>query len=222
LVSETLFSWSFDHPHSGLGDSLDADKIDRTKVGLGALPSFFQTENGNILPQIDPGGVYPGFNFNRFPVFARANEWQYSSTWTWTRGAHIMKFGGMYIRNTKAEIDGSQEKGVFNFGVNTASDFDTGYSPANMVTGALNQFRQVSNIMQKNSLYQDVHFFAQDTWKVTPRLTLDFGLRASHMPTEFNRYPDQTLDAVFLPSPLGSGQSAALVRARPEQSQPDH
>jgi hypothetical protein len=200
LVSESLFSWSFDHPHSGLGDSLDPDKIDRTKVGLGALPSFFQTENGNILPQIDPGGVYPGFNFNRFPVFARANEWQYSSTWTWTRGAHIMKFGGMYIRNTKAEIDGSQEKGVFNFGVNTASDFDTGYSPANMVTGALNQFRQVSNIMQKNSLYQDVHFFAQDTWKITPRLTLDFGLRASHMPTEFNRYPDQTLDAVFLPS----------------------
>jgi hypothetical protein len=200
IVAETLFSWSFDYPHSGVEDSLDPEKIDRNNVGLGALPSFFQTENGNILPQIDPGGVYPGFNFNRFPVFARANEWQYSSTWTWTRGVHIIKFGGSYIRNTKAEIDGSQEKGVFNFAVNTASDFDTGYTPANMVTGALNQFRQVSNIMQKDSLYQDVHLFVQDTWKITPSLTLDFGLRASHMPTEFNRYPDKTLDAVFLPS----------------------
>lgn len=200
LVSESLFSWSFDHPHSTVADSLDPDKIDRTKVGLANLPSFFQTENGNILPQIDPGGVYPGFNFNRFPVFARANEWQYSSTWTLTKGQHIVKFGGSYIRNTKAEIDGSQEKGVFNFAVNTASEFDTGYTPANMVTGALNQFRQVSNIAQKDSLYQDFHIFAQDTWKVTSRLTLDFGLRASHMPTEFNRYPDKTLDAVFLPS----------------------
>ena len=200
LVSETLFSWSFDYPHSGIEDSLDSSKIDRTKVGLSALPSFFETPNGNILPQIDPGGVYPGFNFNRFPVFAKAHEWQYSSTWTWTKGVHIFKFGGSYIRNTKAEIDGSQEKGVFNFGVNTASSFDTGYTPANMVTGALNQFRQVSNIMQKNSLYQDVHVFAQDTWKLTPTFTLDYGLRVSHMPVEFNRDPATTLDAVFLPS----------------------
>lgn len=199
LVSESLFSWSFDFPNSGIQDSLDPSKIDRANVGLASLPSFFRTENGNILPQIDPGGVYPGFNFNRFPVFARANEWQYSSTWTWTRGTHILKFGGSYIRNTKAEIDGSTEKGVFNFGVNTASEFDTGYSPANMVIGALNQFRQTSNIMQKNSLYQDVHVFAQDTWKVRPNFTLDYGLRLSHMPVEFNRNPDITLDAVFLP-----------------------
>ena len=199
LVAETLFSWSFDYPNSSVEDSLDFSKIDRTKVGLGELPSFFKTPNGNILPEILPSGLYPSFNFNRFPVYARANEYQISSTWTKTRGAHVFKWGGTYIRNSKAEIDGSVEKGSFNFGVNTASDFDTGYAPANMVVGALNQFRQVSNIMSKDSLYQDVHFFVQDTWKVRSNFTLDLGLRASHMPTEFNRYPAKTLDAVFVP-----------------------
>ncbi len=199
LVSETLFSWSFDYPNSSIEDSLDFSKIDRTKVGLSDLPSFFKTANGNILPQIDPGSPYPGFNFNRFPVFARANEYQFSSTWTKTKGAHVIKFGGTYLRNTKAEIDGSVEKGFFNFGVNTASDFDTGYAQANMVVGAVNQFRQVSAIMQKDSLYQDAHFFIQDTYKVRSNFTLDYGLRISHMPTEFNRYPEKTLDAVFTP-----------------------
>jgi len=200
LVSEFLFSWSYDRPSSNLEDSLEPDKIDRTKVGLSRLPSFFKTEFGNILPQVDPGGTYPGFNFNRFPVYALANEWQYSSNWTWTRGSHIMKFGGLFIQNTKDEIDGSVEKGVFNFGVNTASDFDTGYSPANMVTGALNQFRQESTIKRKNSVYRDFHVFAQDTWKVTRKLTVDFGLRMVHMPTSYNIDPTKTLDAVFLPS----------------------
>jgi hypothetical protein len=199
LVSETLFGWSYDYPHSVAGDSLFPDKIDRAKVGLDRLPNFFKTPYGNILPQIDPGGTYPGFNFNRFPVYAIAHEYQWSNNWTWTRGAHILKWGGQFIKNTKDEIDGSVEKGVFAFGVNTASDFDFGYSPANMVGGALTQFRQESTIRFKSSLYHDLHFFIQDTWKATQKLTLDFGLRLIHMPTEHNRNPAETLDAVFLP-----------------------
>jgi len=197
LVSENLFSWSYDFPHSTIDDSLFPDQIDRRKVGLANLPSFFETEYGFVLPQVASTG-YPDFNFNRFPVFARANEWQGSSTWTWTKGSHVIKWGGTYIRNTKAEIDGSTEKGVFNFGVNTASDFDTGYAPANTVTGALNQFSQRAAISQKQSLYQDFHFFIQDTWKVTSKFTLDYGLRLQYMPTEYNTNPDLTLDAVFL------------------------
>lgn len=200
LVSETLFGWSYDYPHSGAEDSLFPDKIDRAKVGLDRLPSFFKTQFGHILPQIDPGGTYPGFNFNRFPVYAIAHEYQWSNNWTWTKGSHVFKWGGQYIKNTKDEIDGSVEKGVFAFGVNTASDFDTGFSPANMVVGALTQFRQESTIKFKSSLYKDLHFFIQDTWKATPKLTLDFGLRMIHMPSEYNRNPAETLDAVFLPS----------------------
>jgi len=200
LVSESLFSWSYDRPSSDVTDTLEPEKIDRNKVGLGTLPSFFKTEFGHILPQIDPGGFYPGFNFNRFPVYALANEMQYSSNWTWTEGAHIIRFGGLYIRNMKDEIDGSVEKGVFNFGVNTASDFDTGYAPANLVTGALNQFRQESTIKRKDMVYNDFHFFIQDTWKATSKLTIDYGVRFVHMPTAGNRNPSKTLDAVFLPS----------------------
>ena len=197
LVAETLFNWQKDFVNAPLEVSKDGAKIDRVKAGLKDLPLAFPVST-NVLPEI-AGTGYQDFQFNRFPWYAKAPEYQFAQTWTWTRGTHVLKGGGQYILNKKDEINSAIDKGSFNFGVNTASDFDMGYSPANLVTGALSQFRQVSNPSHKLSKYQDFHFFIQDTWKITSRLTLDFGLRLYHIPTERNTERDVTLDAVFVP-----------------------
>ena len=47
------------------------------------------------------------------------------------------------------------------------------------LAGALSQYTQVSSPSRKLSKYQDLHFFVQDTWKVSRRLTFDFGVRSS-------------------------------------------
>src|SRR3989475_9164084 len=75
-----------------------------------------------------------------------------------------------------------------------------GYAPANLLTGAVSQFQQVNNEAHKYSIYRDVHFFIQDTWKATSKLTLDYGVRLYHIPSEYNTNPSRTLDAVFVPS----------------------
>jgi hypothetical protein len=197
LVSENLFNWQKDFVNAPLEVSKDAAKIDRVTAGLADLPLAFPVST-NILPEVTGTG-YQDFQFNRFPWYAKAPEYQISSIWTWTRGSHVFKWGGQYILNKKDEINSAIEKGSFNFGVNTASEFDMGYGPANVLTGALSQFRQVSNSSHKFSKYQDVHFFVQDTWKATPKLTLDYGLRVYHIPTERNTDRSITLDAVFVP-----------------------
>ncbi len=197
LVTETLFNWQKDFVNAPLEISKDPAKIDRVAAGLKDLPLAFSNTTG-ILPEITGTG-YQDFQFNRFPWYAKAPEYQFAQTWTWTRGTHIFKWGGQYILNKKDEINQAIEKGSFNFGVNTASDFDMGYGPANVLTGALSQFRQVSSPSHKLSKYQDYHFFVQDTWKITPKLTLDYGLRLYHIPTERNTDRRITLDAVFVP-----------------------
>ena len=53
---------------------------------------------------------------------------------------------------------------------------------------------------RKNSIYRDIHVFVQDTWKPNGNLTLDYGVRLLPHADEHNRDPDETLDAVFLPS----------------------
>ncbi len=197
LVAETLFNWQKDFVNAPLEVSKDAARIDRVAAGLKDLPLAFPVPT-NVLPEI-AGTGYQDFQFNRFPWYAKAPEYQFAQTWTWTRGTHVWKWGGQHILNKKDEINQAIEKGSFNFGVNTASSFDMGYSPANLLTGALSQFRQVSSPSHKLSRYRDFHFFFQDTWKATSRLTIDFGLRVYHIATERNTDRAVTLDAVFVP-----------------------
>jgi outer membrane receptor protein involved in Fe transport len=197
MVTEVLVNWQKDFVNGPIDIMQDPSKIDPDKVGLGGLPLAFPVPV-KVMPEISGTG-YQDFQFNRYPWYAKAPETQIANTWTWTRGSHIIKWGGQYILNKKDEVDSSIYKGSFNFGVNTASEFDWGYSPANVLAGAVSQFRQVSNSARKLSKYQDLHFFIQDTWKVTPKLTLDYGLRFYHIPTEFNTQPKVTLDAVLVP-----------------------
>lgn len=197
IVSETMISWQKDFVDSPIDVIGDPDQISLSKRGLSNLPQAFKTST-DILPQISGTG-YQDFQFNRFPWYAKAPEYHIAQNLSWTRGSHLIKMGGQYMRNKKDEINAAIEKGNYNFGVNTASEFDWGYSPANIMAGALNYFQQVSNPSRKMSMFQDFHFFIQDTWKATPKLTFDYGLRLYHIPSEANVEHDLTMDAAFFP-----------------------
>lgn len=126
MVLESFFSWSYDYV---LVTPQDPDAVDTTKLGLSGLPTVFKATD-NILPGINVGGTYPTFGFTRLPAFADANEWQASSTLTWTRGTHTFKYGGQFITDTKQEITAANDKGNYDFSP-SHSPFDTNYGPAN-------------------------------------------------------------------------------------------
>ena len=196
-VVEVLYSWNYDQVQ---WLPADPEGNTKTRYGLSALPTVFKPAN-DILPSVANTG-YADFAFSRMPAIATNNEHQFSSSLTWTRGSHIIKFGGQHIRNYKDEIDSitdGGDRGTYDFGV-SASAFDTNYGPSNVLTGALSRFQQVQNIKRKNAIYTDVHVFIQDTWKVKSNLTLDYGVRFYHVPTQHELRPADTLDAVFLPS----------------------
>ena len=195
VVMESFFSWSYDYVSV---NPTDPSAVDLTKLGLTGLPSAFPTTN-NILPGINAGGVYPTFNFNRLPAFADANEWQGSTTVTWTKGNHTYKFGGQMLIDTKQEITAANDKGTYDFSA-SHSLFDTNYGPSNILVGALNEYTQVSSYSHKDSVFHDFQLFAQDTWKVSRGLTIDYGLRVYHLPSERDVNPSSLKDAVFLPN----------------------
>jgi hypothetical protein len=193
MVMESFFSWSYDYVSV---TPTDPSAVDTSKLGLSGLPSVFKATN-NILPGITIS-PYPTFNFNRLPAFADANEWQASTTVTWTRGTHTIKFGGQYLIDTKQEITAANDKGTYDFNT-SSSPFDTGFAPANALVGALAEYTQVSSIAHKDSGFKDFQLFAQDSWRVSRGLTLNYGLRLYHMPAEGDVNPANSKDAVFLP-----------------------
>ena len=159
------------------------------------LPTVFKSANESCPPSTTPATA-TSRSAARRPT--RANEWQY------VRHAHLdprhapAKFGGQHFRNRKDEINGSNEKGTYDFGA-TRSAFDTGYGPANMLLGALSSFTQVADIARKNSIFKDYQFFLQDTWRARRNLTFDYGLRIYHLGPEYDLDPASVRDAVFLP-----------------------
>jgi hypothetical protein len=194
LVMETVYAWSKDDVKV---EPLYPDQVTKSKYGLSKLPVVFDPGT-DLLPGITTG-FYPDFHFNRLPSYAIANEWQYYNTVSWTRGTHIFKFGGQYVRNDKDEFQNTANKGVYDFRV-SQSAFDTGFAPSNVLLGALSSFQQVERVSHVDVKVVQYLFFAQDTWKIKPNLTLDYGMRFYHLPMEIAKNPASTLDAVFLPS----------------------
>ena len=204
LVLNSTVAWSYDN----IGwEAITPDAISKSKLGLSGLPTIYPVTD-DLLPQVTiPTFTNASWAFNRVPAHAIANEYQASATMSWAHGTHFVKGGIQHITNTKDEIDGSVTKGFYDFTANSSSAFDTGYASANVLVGAVSRFQQIERLNRKYSMYRDFHAFLQDTWKPTRNLTLDYGMRLSHMPTEYNTRPDETLDAVFLPSKWDSAKA---------------
>lgn len=104
-----------------------------------------------------------------------------SNTLNWQRGKHVFKFG-FELNSMRQYMEDYSWWGlqmVFN-GRSTsqpaATSIVTGHSWASFLLGAVNN----ASMAQPLTVYPNMYYlagFAQDTWKVTPRLTLNLGLR---------------------------------------------
>jgi hypothetical protein len=101
-----------------------------------------------------------------------------SSSSTWLRGAHGIKFGGIYTRNFAKDgysTGANESKGAYAF-----SGFATGNAFADLLLGLPNVVREQRNTrgdLPMDTVSNDWAIFAQDDWKLNPRLTVFLGLR---------------------------------------------
>ena len=95
----------------------------------------------------------------------------------------------------------------YNFGDNPNNLFDTGYGFSNALLGVYNSYTQAANHINGLYRYWNIEQYVQDTWKITPRLTLDYGLRAAWYQPQY----DASLQAsTFIPSQWSTAQAPTL------------
>src|SRR5262249_11389174 len=112
-------------------------------------------------------------------------------------GKHNIKAGFYMQRSRKDQTSFANANGSYNFGDNPSNPYDTGFGFSNALLGVYNTFTQASNYITGMYRYWTMEWFAQDTWKVTPTLTLDYGIRAAWYQPQY----DSSLQApTFLPS----------------------
>ncbi len=96
---------------------------------------------------------------------------QIAADFTYNRGRHALKFGANILRSQNNIFNIRKEVGVFKF-----NGRFTGDAMADFLLGATDSL-DWSNRLQTNLRGWLFGFFVQDDWRITPRLTLNLGVR---------------------------------------------
>jgi hypothetical protein len=133
------------------------------------------------------------------------------------KGKHTIKFGGLYSRNYKAEQAANAEFGNlggpvgYNGTKGTPSSTQYGIADLELVNMALG-WGESQDIFKVRNVWHDVEFYVTDNWRLTPRLTLDYGVRWSFLPPVYLSNDQYTLfnPSAFDPN-LGTASCNGLL-----------
>jgi len=123
-----------------------------------------------------------GLNVDRCncPLTEREDQFQIVNNWTKTIGTHSIKFGVdlRYARNLRVPSD-NDRTGINNFGPGpTSNGTSGGLGFATFVLGDVTAYnRYASTSTNAKEFQKRDFFFVQDTWRTTPKLTLNLGMR---------------------------------------------
>jgi hypothetical protein len=214
VISPTMtneVNWGFTH-NSILIDET-GNQLTRTASGIN-LPVLYPTAiQKDYIPNVSFNGTRitasPGFGSGDAPFVNYNTTIDLSDNLTKVWGKHTIKTGFYMQRSRKDQTSFSNNNGNYNFGDNPGNPYDTGFGFSNAQLGVYNTFQQASAYINGQYRYWNIEGFVQDTWKVTPRLTLDYGLRGAWYQPQF----DSSLQAsTFLPSTWSGANAPRLYR----------
>ncbi len=114
------------------------------------------------------------------PLLERENQYQWVANFTKIHGNHTFKFGVDFRYANNLRIPSDQNRaGELTFAQNGTSDGGVGgLTLATFLYGDVTHFdRYVSSSLNASEHQYRFFTYAQDTWRVTPKLTLSYGLR---------------------------------------------
>jgi len=192
LLTDFRFGYFRYNPHSTKYDqgtasatALGLPGLNTADTSTGGLPGFFF--NGTLDQCSGTGncGVGEDLNITRCncPLTERESGLQFVNNWTKILGNHQFKFGAdlRHANNLRTPSDANRT-GELHFQQATTSD-GAGSGGLDLATFLLAQVtsfnRYVGSTGELSATETQNRYFAygQDTWRVTPKLTLNYGLR---------------------------------------------
>lgn len=137
----------------------------------------------NGIPIVNVQGYAP-FQGPNFSLLSPSTDIQAADNVTWIKGSHNLKFGGAYIRDRVDQNSRSNYTGSATFNstptssnCRAASGNTTCYALADAFLGNFQTYQEASADPVGHFRFNQIEWFAQDNWKATRKLSLDFGVR---------------------------------------------
>jgi len=159
-------------------------------------PYYRSVSNINVpllYPEANISGVIPNFNFGGIPVgsggstqmtsfagtpYANRNPvWNYIDNVTKVTARHTIKAGIYYEYAVKTENAFKPYNATIDFGRDANNPGDTNWAFSNALLGNYLSYTQINKDPLPSYPYKNIEFYGQDTWKITSKLTLNYGLR---------------------------------------------
>ncbi len=126
----------------------------------------------NKAPSISFSGGYNGFGAGTPPIHASDGEGIIQDDLSWSKGAHVLQFGALYIFGIKNQNVFTQPGGAYTF-----TGTRTGDPAADFLLGLDTTYHQDSGQRSGSFHYRQGEAYAQDDWHATRKLTINAGLR---------------------------------------------
>jgi hypothetical protein len=197
-----------------------------------AVPTMYTSSSGPgtvlgnsiIFPGYDPFTPGAGIPFGGPQNFAEIYQ-----DMNWTRGKHSLRFGGSYeyIRDnrtfgayeTAGEYlsQGNVGDAIGNFLAGQLAEFQVAINPQGKFPGDTVNLPLTAPNFSRSDRYNDPALYVQDSWKVTPRFTLNLGLRWEYFGVQHNGNPqlDSNYYAAGLATDTPQGIAGGSVELAP-------
>jgi hypothetical protein len=192
LLADFRFGWFRYNPQTAKADQsqqaatafgIPGANIPGQPITYG-LPAFNFDQQVFFSNTTNPGNASFGDGLNvgrcNCPLIEKEDQYQGVTNWTKIIGNHAVKFG-VDIRsasNLRVPSDANRT-GQFNFNhLNTSNGGSGGLDFATFLLGDVTAYDRFASQTVNASEHQWRYFFyGQDTWRVSPKLTLNYGLR---------------------------------------------
>src|SRR6266478_4223223 len=158
--------------------------INEARFNFGERRATFKSQNGDAVAFNISGTAFIGRELFS-PVIRTETRYEFTDNVNLVAGNHNFKFGGdfAFVRIPEAVFE-LNFAGLFNFGGLSATTLNSGFAgapdftpvqqyglgfPTNYIQGFGNPVSKIDN--------KPIAFFAQDSWKVRPNVTLNYGVR---------------------------------------------
>jgi hypothetical protein len=177
MTNEFIFGYTFvDFPNS----YQDYSKMTKATVGYPYQGLFKQDDKipGFLSWSVPTAGMWLPGGFD--PVlFATKHLITANNTLSKVVDTHTLKFGAYFGRIINKQPGNEPSAGLMTF--SNGHSLTSGNVLADMVAGLVESYTENTLQIVRDMGWNEAAFFAQDNWKATRRLTLEYGLRVQHM-----------------------------------------